>query len=160
MLTQLRIRNFALIEEVELEFGAGFNVLTGETGAGKSILIDAINAVLGSRSGPEWLRTGADRATIEAVFELPPGSGVQVFGSGTREAGDGVEADKVRGEPVVVDPEHLNTLSEWAEDGLLILSRDLTRAGKSQCRVNGRICTAGTLREIAAELIDLHGQHD
>src|SRR5713101_7570566 len=70
MLTQLRIRNFALIEEVELEFGEGFNVLTGETGAGKSILIDAISAVLGGRSGPEWLRTGADRATIEAVFEI------------------------------------------------------------------------------------------
>src|SRR5438876_12289406 len=70
MLSQLRIRNFALIDEVDLEFGAGFNVLTGTTGAGKSILIDAINAVLGGRSGPEWLRTGADRATIEAVFEV------------------------------------------------------------------------------------------
>jgi DNA repair protein RecN (Recombination protein N) len=70
MLTRLHIRNFALIDDVELEFGEGFNVLTGETGAGKSILIDAINAVLGGRGGPEWLRTGADRATIEAVFEI------------------------------------------------------------------------------------------
>src|SRR3954451_23729709 len=81
MLTQLRIRNFALIDQVELEFGAGFNVLTGETGAGKSMLIDAVNAVLGGRSGPEWLRTGAERATIEALFEfssaeLPVGEGL------------------------------------------------------------------------------------
>ena len=90
MLTRLHIRNFALIEEVELEFGMGFNVLTGETGAGKSILIDAINAVLGARGGPEWLRTGANRAQIEAVFELPeatlvlpPGWQSEVDGRGT-----------------------------------------------------------------------------
>jgi DNA repair protein RecN (Recombination protein N) len=145
MLTQLRIRNFALIEEVELEFGQGFNVLTGETGAGKSILIDAINAVLGGRSGPEWLRTGAERATIEAVFEV--GSTNPPVGEGS----DDRRADRKVGAVA---------LSDWIEDGLLILSRDLTRAGKSQCRVNGRICTAGTLREVAAELIDLHGQHD
>src|SRR5438046_2066209 len=154
MMTQLRIRNFALIEEVELEFGQGFNVLTGETGAGKSILIDAINAVLGGRAGPEWLRTGADRASIEAVFELAE-EGVGC--PGTRKAGgSGVASDPT---PDTRHPTP-DPLADWVEDGLLILSRDITRAGKSQCRVNGRICTAGTVREVAGELIDIHGQHE
>jgi len=187
MLTQLRIRNFALIEEVELEFGQGFNVLTGETGAGKSILIDAINAVLGGRSGPEWLRTGADRATIEAVFELssadlPVGKALGSAPDGRSSNGPtSSDADQKTGAvsnaPTNRDADlpvgaanseaeadqkigETSALADWAEDGLLILSRDLTRAGKSQCRVNGRICTAGTLREVAAELIDLHGQHE
>lgn len=153
MLTQLRIRNFALIEEVELEFSEGFNVLTGETGAGKSILIDAINAVLGGRSGPEWLRTGADRAAIEAAFELP----VRVDGSSLMVDGP---AGTASSDPSSLNSQPSTRLQDWVEDGLLILSRELTRAGKSQCRVNGRICTAGTLREVAAELIDLHGQHE
>src|SRR5260370_266016 len=98
MLTQLRIRNFALIEAVELEFGAGFNVLTGETGAGKSILIDAIDAVLGGRAGPEWMRTGADGATIEAVFELPVEErGTE--GDGARGRRGDRASDKVEDEP-------------------------------------------------------------
>src|SRR6266704_3521991 len=109
MLTQLRIRNFALIEEVELEFGAGFNVLTGETGAGKSILIDAINAVLGGRSGPEWLRTGADRASIEAVFELDERSALSV-----ERLGDDAERS-------TLNAQRSTPLTEWAEDGVLIL---------------------------------------
>jgi DNA repair protein RecN (Recombination protein N) len=150
MLTQLRIRNFALIEELELEFAGGFNVLTGETGAGKSILIDAINAVLGSRAEPEWLRTGADRAIIEAVFELVEGSSLMADGSN--------EIDDT--EPSTLNPRPPTCLSDWAEDGLLIVSRELTRAGRSQCRLNGRLCTTGTLREVAGGLIDLHGQHD
>jgi DNA repair protein RecN (Recombination protein N) len=161
MLTQLRIRNFALLEEVELEFGPGFNVLTGETGAGKSILIDAINAVLGGRSGPEWLRTGADRATIEAVFEV---ANVETGRRGDGATGGGDGATEVLRTSVSPSPRlpiaPSSLLEEWVEDGLLILSRDLTRAGKSQCRVNGRICTASTVREVAAELIDLHGQHE
>ncbi len=146
MLSRLRIRNFALIDAVELEFGAGFNVLTGETGAGKSILIDAINAVLGGRSGPEWLRTGAERASIEAAFELADRLPSLV--------------DRPAADPSSTQAERSNILTEWAEDGMLVLSREVTRAGKSQCRVNGRLCTAGTLREVAAELIDVHGQHE
>jgi DNA repair protein RecN (Recombination protein N) len=128
MLAQLSIRNFALIDRLDLEFGDGFNVLTGETGAGKSILIDAITMVLGERGGAEWVRTGAEKALIEAVFELTPSQA--------------------------------EALEEWQEEGLLSLSRELTRSGRSQCRINGRMATAGALREVATHLVDLHGQHE
>jgi DNA repair protein RecN (Recombination protein N) len=128
MLAQLTIRNFALIDSVTLEFERGFNVLTGETGAGKSILIDAITAALGARGGGELVRTGADRASIEAVFEVGDYS--------------------------------LPAVREWAEDGLVILAREISAAGRSSFRINGRMCTASTAREVAADLIDIHGQHD
>jgi DNA repair protein RecN (Recombination protein N) len=128
MLSQLTIRNFALIEELSLEFGEGFSALTGETGAGKSILIDALSAVLGERAAAEWVRTGAEKAWVEAAFELP----------GAEEPG----------------------LQEWVEDGLLILGREVGRGGKSQCRINGRLCTAGVLREVGQRLVDIHGQHE
>src|SRR5438876_5850536 len=120
MLSQLTIRNFALIEELALELGAGFSVLTGETGAGKSILIDALSAALGERAEAEWVRTGAEKAWVEAAFELP-------------DTADGS-----------LNP----ALGEWVEDGLLVLGREISRGGKSQCRINGRLCTAGALREV------------
>ena len=127
MLCQLNIQNFALIDRLSLDFEYGFNALTGETGAGKSILIDAINAALGSRVGADLIRTGADRALVEAVFSVgetaPP------------------------------------PLAEWVEDGLVILSREIA-GSRSTCRINGRMCTASVVREIATHLIDIHGQHD
>lgn len=128
MLAQLTIRNFALIEALSLEFRSGFNVLTGETGAGKSILIDAITAALGERAGADLIRQGANRAGVEAVFE------VSEYG--------------------------LPALQEWAEDGLIILAREISASGRSTFRINGRMCTASTVREVAADLIDIHGQHD
>lgn len=128
MLAQLTIRNFALIDSVSIEFERGFNVLTGETGAGKSILIDAITAALGARAGAELVRVGADRAAVEAVFS--------------------------------VDDDPLPAVQEWAEDGLIILARDITASGRSTFRLNGRMCTAATVRQVAAEVIDIHGQHD
>jgi DNA repair protein RecN (Recombination protein N) len=128
MLAQLTIRNFALIDSVNLEFQPGFNVLTGETGAGKSILIDAITAALGARAGAELVRVGADRASVEAVFEVGDYS--------------------------------LPTVQEWAEDGVIILAREIAASGRSTFRINGRMCTASTVREVAADLIDIHGQHD
>lgn len=128
MLAQLTIRNFALIDSLTLEFRRGFNVLTGETGAGKSILIDAITAALGERASVELIRTGADRASIEAVFEVGEYS--------------------------------LPAVQEWAEDGLIILGREISASGRSTFRVNGRMCTASTVRELATDLIDIHGQHD
>jgi DNA repair protein RecN (Recombination protein N) len=131
VLQQLTIRNFALIEDLSLEFGEGFSVLTGETGAGKSILIDALGAALGERAGAEWVRTGAEKAWVEAAFQLPE-SGIALS-------------------PVLTD---------WAEEGLLILGREVGRGGKSQCRINGRLCTAGMLREVGALLVDIHGQHE
>ncbi len=128
MLAQLSIQNFALVASLTLEFEPGFNVLTGETGAGKSILIDAITAALGERVNSEFVREGARRATLEAVFEV----------------GDCP----------------LPSVQEWAEDGLVILAREITAAGRSTCRINGRISTASVARAVAADLIDIHGQHD
>jgi DNA repair protein RecN (Recombination protein N) len=128
MLAQITIHNFALIEALTLEFLPGFNVLTGETGAGKSILIDALTAALGERAGPELIRAGADRALIETVFEIDAGF------------------------PALAQ--------EWAEDGQIILSREISHSGRSAFRINGRMCTAAALRQVAGELIDIHGQHD
>src|SRR5207248_10058627 len=128
MLSQLTIRNFALVESAAIEFESGFNVLTGETGAGKSVLIDAISAALGARLGPEVVRSGAERAMVEAVFNI--------------------------------DPLAPSALSEWAEDGLIILGREISAGGRSAFRINGRMCTAAAVREVAAALIDLHGQHE
>ena len=99
MLSQLTIQNFALVERAAVEFESGFNVLTGETGAGKSVLIDAISAALGARLGPEVVRSGAERAMVEAVF--------------------------------TIDPLAPSALSEWAEDGLIILGRELSAGGRS-----------------------------
>src|SRR5438874_6300938 len=128
MLSQLTIRNFALVESADIEFEPGFNVLTGETGAGKSVLIDAISAALGARVGTEVIRAGAERATVEAVF--------------------------------TVDPLARSSLTEWAEEGMVVLGREISTGGRSAFRINGRICTAAAVREVAASLIDLHGQHE
>lgn len=128
MLAQLTIRHFALIDSVTLEFLPGFNALTGETGAGKSILIDAITAALGERAGADLVRSGTERASIEAVFD--------------------------------VERDALPAIQEWAEDGMIILGREISASGRSSFRINGRLCTASTVREVAADLIDIHGQHD
>jgi DNA repair protein RecN (Recombination protein N) len=128
MLAQLSIRNFALIEALTLEFHRGFNALTGETGAGKSILIDAITAALGERTSADWVRAGSDRASIEAVFE--------------------------------VGQYPLPAVQEWAEDGVVIMGREVSASGRSTFRINGRMSTASTVRSLAADLIDIHGQHD
>lgn len=128
MLSQLTVRNFALIESAKLEFTAGFNVLTGETGAGKSILIDAIEAVLGGRLGSGLIRAGADRAFVEAVFDVSDCA--------------------------------LPGVREWAEDDLIVLCRDFGPSGRSNCRINGRICSASTVRGVAGDLLDIHGQHE
>ncbi len=128
MLAQLSIRNFALVESLSLEFQPGFNVLTGETGAGKSILIDAITAALGERTGTDVVRTGADRALIEVVFQVDPNP-----------------------DPVV---------DQWAEEDVVILGREIPVAGRSTLRINGRMATAGAVREVASGLLDIHGQHE
>src|SRR5437868_145562 len=128
MLSQLTIRNFALVDELTVEFAPGFNVLTGETGAGKSVLVDALSAALGERQSPDAIRSGAERAQIEAVFEVHAGSPPP--------------------------------LADWAEDGTIILARELSASGRGVYRINGRMCTASAVREAAACLIDLHGQHE
>lgn len=132
MLTGLYIQNLAVIEKAYIAFDDGLNVFTGETGAGKSIVIDAINAVLGQRSSKEIVRTGTDKASISAVFTGIP---------------DTVTA-------------LLDTYGLEAEDGELILQRDISADGKSAARIGGRPVTASVLREIGCELINIHGQHD
>ena len=132
MLTSLKIENVAIIESAAIEFGCGLNVLTGETGAGKSIVIDSINAILGERTSRDIIRTGAQNAKVYAVFE-------------------DVNA-KVR--------KFLDENGIDCEDGVLIINRTLSREGKNVCRLNGAPVTVSMLREIGSELIDIHGQHD
>ncbi len=137
MLTELSIENFALVDKQRLLFGPGLNILTGETGAGKSILLDALGLVLGERAGSEMVRHGAEKARVEAVFALDGNEGGQRLRESLEAAG--VETD---------------------EDGLLILSRDLSASGKSQARINGRAATVGMLKGIGDTLVDIHGQHE
>jgi DNA repair protein RecN (Recombination protein N) len=135
MLNELRIDNFAIIDHLELSFLPGLNILTGETGAGKSIIIDAVLMLLGARADSAWIRTGVERAEVEGVFELP---------AGIRE---GVLAILER-EQLLDDP---NTVS---------LGRELRRNGRSVARVNGRSVNVGLLVEIGEHLIDVHGQSE
>ena len=132
MLELLHIENIALIQEADIQFRPGFNALTGETGAGKSIVIDALGAVLGGRTSRDLIRTGADRAFVSAEFSrVAPGL------PGLAETGTAPD-----------------------EDGHLLLQRELTADGKNLCRVNGRPVTVAQLRRIGGELLNIHGQHD
>ena len=133
MLRTLSVRNFAIIDRLDLEFGAGFNVLTGETGAGKSILMGALNLILGARAGAEMVRGGADRATIDAVFD-------------------------VAGAPHLL--EVVERMGYELDDDQLFLSRDVSASGKSTCRIAGRPATVAQLKELGDWLVDLHGQHE
>ncbi|MBQ3286193.1 MAG: DNA repair protein RecN [Ruminococcus sp.] len=132
MLTNLYIENIAVIEKCNIDFTRGLNVLTGETGAGKSIVIDAINAVLGKRSSRGIIRSGAEAAFVSATFEELS--------------------------PLVL--KKLSSMGYEAEDGTLILSRELNTAGKNTCRVNSRPATVAALKEIGEYLINIHGQND
>ena len=131
MLSQLFIKNVAVIESASIDFENGFNVFTGETGAGKSILIDSINAVLGGRTSRDLVRTGEGKAVVSAVF-----------------TDISKEAEKL-----------LEELGYDIEDELLI-SREISTEGKSVCKVNMRPATAGVLKQLSSVLIDVHGQHD
>ena len=152
MLRELTIRNFALLEIAHLHFGTGLTVLTGETGAGKSIVIDAIGCVLGGRTSAEVVRAGADRATVEAIFDL-----------------DVETADAVRttldglGMADLIDGDEGGDTSEGGGGrgaAALALSREIGRNGRSVARLNGRAVPASTLAQVGAHLIDIHGQHD
>ncbi|OLS41762.1 DNA repair protein RecN [Bacillus sp. MRMR6] len=134
MLSELSIKNFAIIEALTVSFNKGLTVLTGETGAGKSIIIDAIHLLVGGRGSAEFVRHGEEKAEIEGLFQLddiknPCYSKVMEFG---------IEI----------------------EDGMVVLRRDISRTGKSVCRVNGKLVTIATLREIGSTLVDIHGQHE
>lgn len=132
MLRELSIENLAVIEKASVEFGSRFNVFTGETGAGKSVIIGGINAVLGGRTTKDIVRSGAPKAVVSALF-------------------DDI-SDRVKSK--------LNELGFSAEDGELVLMREITAEGKSSARINGRAATAAMLREIGELLVDIHGQHE
>lgn len=132
MLKQLNIRNIALIDQQQITFQDGFSVLTGETGAGKSIIIEALNFVLGERASKELVKSGEEKASVEATFVLSPG------------------------EPV------LDVLAEQSvdcEDGELTLYREFSINGKNVCRANGALINAAVLKQIGDLLVDIHGQH-
>ncbi|HEX5502719.1 MAG TPA: AAA family ATPase, partial [Thermomicrobiales bacterium] len=139
MLLELTIQDFAIIDRLRLAFGPGLNALTGETGAGKSIVIDALGAILGERTGAEFVRAGAAGARVEGVFALdtPGAAGVRET---LAEFGLADDAD--------------------APDEPLILAREIAANGRSTARVNGRAVTAGTLARIGERLVDIHGQSD
>lgn len=133
MLSRLHVVHYALIEEVEIDFGSGLNIITGETGAGKSILIGALGLVLGSRANADVIRTGQDKCIVEAVFEFPDRHPSLV----TLEA-EGIEV----------------------EDGQLILRREVNKEGRSRCFANGLSIPVRSLQQVGKLLVDLHGQHD
>ena len=133
MLTELRIRNFAIIEMLALPLARGFNVLSGETGAGKSIIVGALGLLLGERASTDLIRSGADRATVEGVFDV---------------------SDR---------PEILAVLDERgidADESLVVLKREIVAAGRARAWVNGTTVNAGILAEIGRHLVNLHGQHE
>lgn len=132
MLEQLTIRNFALIEETQVQFGTGFSAITGETGAGKSVLMGALRVVVGGKTLPTMIRHGADKATVEATFDIS----------------DNAEAKKIlAAEEIDVDDE-------------LVIQREILSGGKNRTRVNGVIIKQGTLQDLGETLIQMHGQSD
>ncbi len=134
MLRELVIENFALIDRLRLEFEEGFNILTGETGAGKSIIIDAVSLILGGRSSSEQVRVGKESALIEGIFELDD------------------------------NQELFQILAEWGiplgEDRLLVINREINQSGRSRARINGQTVTVLTLRRVGEFIMDIHGQHE
>ena len=133
MLTELRIRNFAIIESLALPLARGFNVLSGETGAGKSIIVGALGLLLGERASTDLIRSGADRATVEGVFDV---------------------SDR---------PEIIALLDERGidvEESLVVLKREIVAAGRARAWVNGSTVNAGILAEVGRHLVNLHGQHE
>ena len=133
MLSELRIRDYAVVDDLTLTLAPGLNVLTGETGAGKSIIVGALSLLLGERASSAVVRTGADRATVEAVFDI---------------------ADL----PAVRD--RLDELGFRADDDMLILRREVAAEGRNRAWVNGSPATAGVVGELGTALVDLHGQHE
>src|SRR5262245_4890717 len=133
MLRELRIRNLAVIEDVVVPFAPGLNVLTGETGAGKSILVDAILLVIGARAQPDLIRSGEESAVVEALFEVPRSGPVAAL---LDESGHGLEDDQ------------------------LVIKRELWRSGRHRVFVNDSTATVGLLERLGDLLVELHGQHD
>jgi len=133
MLTELRIRNFAIIEQVNLPLGEGFNVLSGETGAGKSIIVGALGLLLGERASADLIRSGAEKATVEGVFDV----------------------SRVKGIAALADERGIEV-----EEETLVLKREISTNGRGRAWINGATVTTTILAEIGRQLVNLHGQHD
>ena len=133
MLLELTIKNIALIESLRVEFAQGFNVLTGETGAGKSIVVDSINLALGGRADRELIRTGAQKASVQALFDIS-------------------------GNPKAL--EFARSLDIDIDDGVIAIRRDLSREGRNICRVQDVVVPLATLKQLTTQLMDIHGQHE
>ncbi|HEU4438540.1 MAG TPA: DNA repair protein RecN [Methylomirabilota bacterium] len=133
MLRELSIRNLAVVEEAVVPFAPGLNVLTGETGAGKSIVVDALLLVTGARAQPDWIRTGADTAVVQAVFEIDPAGAAAAL---------------------------LEAAGHRADDGELVIKRELARSGRHRAFVNDSAATVSLLERLGEALVELHGQHE
>src|SRR6266567_2672572 len=188
MLLELSIKDFAIIDALHLRLHRLFNVFTGETGAGKSIIIDAVNTLLGGKIGAEIVRAGCERATVEGVFsieKLPPVTGewliletsavgttsAEAANNGARtmfEAFDNAEAQSEERRQVDANSANagvalatlLHEFDIEPEDGHLILTRDIFRSGRTVARINGRTVTQQTLHQVASWLVDIHGQSE
>lgn len=137
MLQELRIRNFAIIDEIDLSFSKGFNVITGETGTGKSIILNAVNLLLGDKAGEELIRTSEEEASVEALFDISNHPEVQ---------------DKIR--------EKFPRVSPADQENTCLIRRVLSRSGRGKSFLNEHLTTLGTLSEIGEKLINLYGQHE
>ena len=133
MIQRLYIRDFAVVDEIDLSFGDALNLLTGETGSGKSIIVDAIGVALGERADSDVVRSGRERAVVEVVLDISASP----------------DATRI-----------LNDAGFEAEDGCIIVSREIQKTGKSQCRINGRSSTVSLLKSVTDHLVDTHGQHE
>ena len=133
MLAELTIKNIALIESLRVKFAQGFNVLTGETGAGKSIVVDSVNLALGGRADRDMIRTGCEKGTVQALFDIS-------------------------GNPRALD--FARELGIDVEDGMLVVRREISRGGRNVCRVSDVVVPVSTLKQLTGMLMDVHGQHE
>src|SRR5690554_1811899 len=133
MLIELRIQNYAVIDRLAVRLEPGLNVLTGETGAGKSIIVGALSLLLGERASSDAVRAGAERAVVEGVFDVAGNAGIASL---------------------------LDSHGLAPEDGLLILRREVALEGRNRAWVNGAASTAGLVGDLGSRLVDLHGQHE
>src|SRR2546421_6734710 len=188
MLLELTIKDFAIIDNLHLQLHRLFNVFTGETGAGKSIIIDAVNALLGGKIGVEYVRAGCERATVEGVFSigaLPPVTGnllavavdgldgslyerrtngsstmFEAFDTAGAQSAQHIQVDAASADASVALAALLHEYDITPEDGQLILSRDIFRSGRTVARINGRAMSQHILQQVASWLVDIHGQSD
>src|SRR5947209_308573 len=188
MLLELTIKDFAIIDNLHLQLHRLFNVFTGETGAGKSIIIDAVNALLGGKIGVEYVRAGCERATVEGVFSigaLPPVTGnllafavddldgslyerrtngtgtmFEAFDTAGAQSAQHIQVDAASADASVALAALLHEYDITPEDGQLILSRDIFRSGRTVARINGRAVSQQVLQQVASWLVDIHGQSE